>query len=446
MELLDQSNKINSLNYDERQSAFVEFLKNVRPAERDDSVFNLHCHTFFSYNGYGMSPQGLVALARSEGWYALGTVDFDVLDGVDETLESADLAGVRAVAGMETRTFVPEFADDEINSPGEPGVCYHVGLGFCSRQVPPKAGRVLAQMRAGAEQRNRAMFERIMPALAPLTLDYDRDVQSLTPAGNATERHILVALDAAARELYPDRCDLLAFWTAKLGLSPEKVEAGIGLEPGPSDLVRSRLMKRGGVGYVQPGPDTFPMFADVAQAIIAAGAIPTLAWLDGSTSGEQRLPEMLELMVARGVGAFNIIPDRNWNFADAALRKTRVAALYEAVELAREFSLPVVVGTELNKPGQRILDDFNAEPLVPLHDEFTRGTDFCYGHTVMERAWGIGYQSDWAARYLGSRQERNAFYIEAGRLIPPGAETLARLRAVSVPELPDRVLGVLAQL
>ena len=51
-------------------------------------------------------------------------------------------APVRAAAGLETRTYVPEFSRWEINSPGEPGVCYFVGLGFASASVPPACTNV----------------------------------------------------------------------------------------------------------------------------------------------------------------------------------------------------------------------------------------------------------------------------------------------------------------
>ena len=55
-----------------------------------------------------------------------------MLDAVDEFLAACDLAGVRGSAGIETRVFIPEFATREINSPGEPGVYYHMGIGFTS--------------------------------------------------------------------------------------------------------------------------------------------------------------------------------------------------------------------------------------------------------------------------------------------------------------------------
>ncbi|MCX7670092.1 MAG: PHP domain-containing protein, partial [Anaerolineae bacterium] len=168
------------------------------PAASD--VVNMHCHTFFSFNAYGYSPAALAWLAKKRGFRVVGIVDFDVLDGADEFLQACDLAGVRGSVGVETRVFVPEFATREINSPGEPGIYYHMGIGFTSSSVPPEAAPILAAMRERAERRNRAMLARLNAHLAPVAVDYDRDVLPLTPAGNATERHMLQAIIRAVDE------------------------------------------------------------------------------------------------------------------------------------------------------------------------------------------------------------------------------------------------------
>ena len=169
-------------------------------------------------------------------------------------------------------------------------------------------------MRRGAAERNREMVARINAHLDPVKIDYDRDVLPLTPAGNATERHILVAYDVAARARYPERERLVAFWAGKLGVEPAKVAPTLGDAPRPNELVRSRLMKRGGVGYVQPGAESFPPLQKVNEAIIACGAVPLAAYLDGASDGEQRLAELLELQIRQGVAGINIVPDRNWNY------------------------------------------------------------------------------------------------------------------------------------
>ena len=153
----------------------------------------MHCHTFFSFNAYGHSPTSLAWLAKRRGFKLMGIVDFDVLDGVDEFLDACDLLGVRGSAGIETRVFIPEFARREINSPGEPGVYYHMGIGFTSSRVPEAATGILAGMRQRAARRNQGLVDRVNAHLDPVTIDCERDVLPLTPAGNATERHIVVA-------------------------------------------------------------------------------------------------------------------------------------------------------------------------------------------------------------------------------------------------------------
>ena len=73
----------------------------------------------------------------------------------------ATSVGLRGSAGLETRVFVPEFADREINSPGEPGVCYQMGIGFTGSQATGRAAEILADLRQRAENRNRALLARV---------------------------------------------------------------------------------------------------------------------------------------------------------------------------------------------------------------------------------------------------------------------------------------------
>ena len=407
------------------------------PPERD--VVNLHCHTFFSYNGYGYSPTALAWLAKKEGWAAAGIVDFDVLDGVEEFLAACDLAYLRGAAGLETRVYIPEFATREINSPGEPGIFYLMGIGYTQSRAAGAAAETLARMRETAAERNRAMLAKLNAHLEPVRADYERDVLSLTPRGNATERHMLEAYDRLARVRFPERKALVAFWAAKLGVGEEEIQKLVDNPHALRDVIRSKLMKKGGVGYMAPTPEAFPRVAEVNQMTIACGALPCATWLDGTSEGEQAEAELLELLIAQGVVALNIIPDRNWNIADEATRQQKVAKLYEVVELAKSLDLPLIVGTEMNKYGQKRVDDFDAAPLAPLRGDFLDGAYFIYGHTLLQRAAGLGYQSAWAAQYLPTRRERNAFYTTVGKLVRPGdtvvvdasltpAALLARLR------------------
>jgi len=441
-QIAELEKQLNDFPLDTRLAALKELMRLaeegalVCDAEKD--VANMHCHTFFSFNAYGHSPTSLAWLAKRRGFKAIGIVDFDVLDGVDEFLTVCDLAGVRGSAGIETRVYIPEFATREINSPGEPGIAYHMGIGFTSGKVPESVAQTLACMRQSAAQRNREMAQRINAYLDPVMIDYDRDVLPLTPSGNATERHMLAAYVRAAEKMVPSQVE---FWADKLNFPHDQVVQVIGDAPKFQNLIRLKLMKRGGVGYVQPSPETFPTVEEVHQFIVQCGALPCYAWLDGTSPGEQAIEELLALLIGKGVVALNIIPDRNWNIADPDTRRLKAQKLYETVRLAERLDLPLNVGTEMNAFGQKLVDDFAAPELAPVRKAFVDGTHFIHGHTAMQRSLRLGYQSEWAQAHLPSRRERIEFYTEVGYRVPPGKGSMDKLRRLDPAMTPEGILA-----
>jgi hypothetical protein len=441
-QIADLEKDLNSFSLNTRFDALTELVALAQQGEislaAEADVANMHCHTFFSFNAYGHSPASLAWLAKRRGFRLMGTVDFDVLDGVDEFLAACDLVEVRASTGIETRVFIPEFATREINSPGEPGVYYDMGIGFASSQAQGAAAAILADMRQRAERRNRDMLARINAHLAPVMIDYERDVLPLTPAGSATERHMLTAYVRAAKHRVSD---LPEFWAVKLNLPLGQVTTVIDDTAKFQNLIRVRLMKRGGVGYVQPGPESFPTLEEFHSFIVQCGALPCATWLDGASAGEQAIEELLELLIGKGAVALNIIPDRNWNIPDPETRRLRVQKLYEVVQLAEELALPLNVGTEMNSLGQKRVDDFDAPELAPVRKAFMDGAHFIYGHTALERALGLGYQSEWAQTHLPSRRERNEFYTKVGYRVKPGKASLDRLKQLDATMAPADILA-----
>jgi hypothetical protein len=405
---------------------------------------NLHAHTIYSYNGYDYSPSSLAWLARTEGWYALGTVDFDVLDGVDESLAACEICSVRGAAGFETRVYLPDRPDEVFNSPGEPGVMYYVGMGFAHGKPSGIAGPVMEGLRTRAQARNREMIARINAYLAPVSVDYDADVLPLTPGGNATERHMLIAYDAAARRQYPARGDLLAFWANKLGTSVSKVDAFLGDTPFPHDAIRARLMKQGGPGYMAPGPHSFPPLDAVIAATLACGALPCYPFVDGTSAGERDMAELLSDFTGRGIVGMVLVPDRNWNVAGEDRSRDLVDRLHVTLDAADELDVPVFIGTEMNKPGQLLIDDLRVPSLAEYAGQFRRGADLLFAHTALARWHGLGFQSDWAQEYLPSRCERVRFYTALGRLLSPRDGSIATAAALLRTAGPQAALDALS--
>lgn len=429
---------------DALESLFNMALAGEITPDKPTKSFNLHSHTFFSYNGYNLSPTALAWRAWKEGLYALGIVDFDVLDGVDEFLGACDLLGLRGTCGLETRVFVPEFADQVINSPGEPGVAYHMGLGFSEKTA--SCAELLETLNTTAQKRNQNMLKKVNSFLAPVILEYEADVLPLTPSGNATERHICMAYDAKARVHFNTSEALSAFWAEKLGQDTDKI-AGV-LEDAPTlqGLIRAKTMKQGGVGYVAPERGDFPE-AKVVNAFTRSNhAIPTLAWLDGASEGEHAIGELLELMMADGVAAVNVIPDRNWNIADAVVKAKKVAAMDHFVELASGKGLPVIIGTEMNAFGQRFVDDFSAPEMKKHEEVFLASAHILHGHTVLQRFGGRGYLSAWAEGHFPKVGVKNAFYAAVGASVAqPDAAQRDKLRESDTPEQVSAVLGLRMQ-
>ncbi|HSV26389.1 MAG TPA: hypothetical protein VLH60_00710, partial [Sedimentisphaerales bacterium] len=343
---------------------------------------NMHSHTFYSYNAYGYSPSKLAWLARRRGLAAAGAVDFDVLHGLEEFHEACRKVGLRGCTGIETRVFVPEFADKEMTSPGEPGITYHMGVGFPTAMLRGEQEKFLGSLAATSKARNAGLVGRVNKYLSPVQLDYDRDVLSLTPSGNATERHICLAYALKAKMHFQKEHDLENFWCEKLGVERKKLDLPDG--PGLQAAIRSKTMKKGGVGYVKPDGGDFPTMAKMNEFVLAAGGVPCLTWLDGTSEGEQQIEKMLDVAMATGVEMVNIVPDRNYT-AGKGTEDAKYRNLWQFIDIARRRDLPVIMGTEMNSPGQKFVDDFGAAELSPFLADALAGAYVVYGHFAMQR-------------------------------------------------------------
>lgn len=380
-------------------------------------VINLHFHTCFSYHTLGWSPSSVAWRAHKAGLAIAGIVDFDVLDGLDEFTEAGRSLGLKTCAGIETRVFYAELRDLEINSPGEPGIAYHLGLGLSSSSVPAEWQGFLTSLRTRAAARTCELVARVNAYLAPVELEYQRDVLPLTPKGNATERHVCLAYARKAQELFGDGSALAHYWAERLACEPDALDFPEG--PILQQLIRAKTMKRGGAGYVQPDAGDFPRLEEMNAFVLACGGLPTYAWLDGTSEGEANLARLLELGQQTGVAAINLIPARNYT---PGKQDRKLDNLRAVIAFAEEKGLPIAVGTEMNSPGQPFVDDFACAELAPFAPTFVKGAYIFYAHTVLEQRRGLGYLSPWARAVFTDVHAKNNFFAEVGRRFQPGCE------------------------
>jgi len=428
--------RLDSNDATERRVSLNKLLNALETGERilpkESQETNVHYHTFFSYNACGYSPSRIAWEARNLGLAVAGIVDFDVFDGLEEFYDASEKLGLKGSVGMETRVFVPEFADKVINSPGEPGISYHMGTGFPSLAALEDQQAYCDKLRQTVIERNKGLLSRVNRYLDAISLDYENEVLPLTPANNATERHVCVAYAKKARAVFLNDKDLCHYWADKLGteFSPDSL-------PESKDLlntIRAKTMKKGGVGYVQPDTGSFPTMEEVNSFILATGGIPTLTWLDGTSDGEQEMERLLDVSMGTGVAAVNIIPNRNYT-PGLGTSDIKCQNLYAFVKLAESRDLPIIVGTEMNSPGQKMVDDFQTDELIPLTGIFLRGAYVIYAHSAMQRHCGLGYTSQWARKHFDSIKAKNTFFEALGQsLAPRDQRILAQYGPTSDPQ------------
>jgi sugar phosphate isomerase/epimerase len=190
-----------------------------------------------------------------------------------------------------------------------------------------------------------------------------------------------------------------------------------GNQPALEERVRGKLVKQGGIGYESPTIQSFPAVDEFVQWVRACEAIPMAAWLDGTTAGERDPGALLDCLRAKGVAAVNIIPDRNWNFTDPAVRTLKISRLKDYVEAAEALAMPINIGTEMNRDGLPFVDDLGGEALKPHRILFIQGAQVMVGHGILSRYAGFSYVGAAAAKEFGTDiRAKNAFFAAAGAL------------------------------
>ena len=137
-----------------------------------------------------------------------------------------------------------------------------------------------------------------------------------------------------------------------------------------------------------------------------------------------------------GAAALNIIPDRNYT---PGVKDQKLQNLYDVVALAEKYAFPIIVGTEMNAPGNKFVDAFGTAELAPLLPVFLRGAHIVYAHSVLEGRAGLGYLSAWAQKAFDTTAAKNNFFEKLGQELTPASE--GRLGALTAAAAPGEVLA-----
>lgn len=440
---------LGSLQTEERRAALNEAVRSfeehlvIRPQET--GWVNVLARTFFSYSAEGFSPARLAWEAVIRGLSVVGTADFDNLGALGETFAAGDALSIRATVSLETLATVQSYSDRDINCPGAPGFMFVLGAGFT--EVPSldtEHGRLIASLPDKARDRNIALIGKINALLAPVSVDYQEDVVPLTPAGNASGRHLCAAYARKARTIFTEFHDLAVFWADVLGRSPTDAECLLGDDNAFMDVLSEKLEQMGLSIYCQTQPNDYPPITEFFRAVKASGAVPCLFWRDGQSLGESNPDKLLDDALLWGAHAIGLTPDSSWNLDNPDDKAKKLASLAELVRAARERHLPLLAGSLMNKPGQKFVDSFDAPEIAPFFRDFSDSAFWLYGHTTMQRAAGMGLYSEWAAHHFSAdRAKANAFYLELGKKALPGKAARTRIASLGSEVEPGEILDAL---
>ena len=349
-------NRLNAPTKEERLANLREALKMAQFPPAVPRYINNHIHTIYSFSPY--SPTAAVYASRAEGLCTAGIIDHDSISGAREFLEAAELAELPVTVGMECRVSMAGTVLEgrRTNHPDQVGVSY-----MTIQSVPhdriDELNAFFSPYRAAREHRNRKMTENINRLLPGISLDYDRDVRSISQAqegGSVTERHLMYALAQKMVE--------------KAGKGPKMAEylASIGLNL--SDKQKSQMLdveypfyKYDLLGILKgafvpkiyvDASDECPHIREVAALCGRIDALACYAYLGdvtASVTGDKKaqkfeddyLDEVIACIKDCGIRAVTYMPTRN---TPEQLERIR--------RLCDENGLIQISGEDINSPRQ----------------------------------------------------------------------------------------------
>lgn len=373
--------KLNAPAPDERLQNLAELAAGANFPETDRRYINNHIHTTYSFSPY--SPTAAVWAAKAEGLATAGIVDHDSIAGAREFLRAGGILGMPVTVGMECRVSMAgtPFESLRTNCPDQCGISY-----MTMQAVPHGSIDMLqaafAPLRAKREDRNRRMTESINSVLSGtgVSLDYDRDVRSLSEAysgGTVTERHLMLAL---AQKLVAE--------FGKNGIPAGLESLGVGLSPKQEKLMGDTespyfmydllgILKGTFVSKIyEPAAEECLNIANAAKLVSDAGAIFCYAYLGDVTDSvtgdkvaqkfeDDYLDELVEFLADIGVNGITYMPTRN---TPAQLDRIR--------DLCDRHSLMQVSGEDINSPRQsfvvKAMEDPKFENLIDSAWELIR--------------------------------------------------------------------------
>ena len=185
--------------------------------------------------------------------------------------------------------------------------------------------------------------------------------------------------------MFEDEGKCIGFWSGKLNIPEDAAAALFKDEYKLFEIMRTKLIKYRGVGYIEPDPENFPDLDEAVKMMKELDVLPSYAFLNGMSEGESDTGKLLKFFKLKDCKYVTVIPDRNWNVADEPLKKVILEKFHQFMQECRSQNLYVIAGTEMNKLGQKSMDDFTRPELAPYQEDFIKGADYVHDHSIQAR-------------------------------------------------------------
>ncbi len=280
---------------------------------------NNHIHTPYSFSSFSDMDE-IFSLAVSEKINVLGINDFYVADGYNVFKEKAFHSGIFPMFNMEYIGLLndEQSAGIRVNDPNNPGRTYLTGKAF---KYPFRLNGRYEKMLEGVVNESQGQLKEMVDKTnirfasvgLSITLSYD-EIKERFAENLVRERHLARAIRMAVFESFSTNNDRME--AMKKMLNAEVGEQLLSNEAALENLIRSKLLKKGGTAFVEETESSFLPVPDLVKLILNAGGIPTYPVLLDDPAGnftkfEEDWQKLYKRLISLGIYAIELIPGRN---------------------------------------------------------------------------------------------------------------------------------------
>ncbi len=341
---------------------------------------NNHIHTPYSFSAFD-SIQQAISLAKDEGIQILGINDFFVRDGYEEFAKECYSNEIFPLFNIE---FIALSKEDQknnvrVNDPNNPGRTYLSGKGLSfpakiSEENRKKLEALVKESQVQVENMIAKLNDHMKSKGYDLSFSMD-EMYGKYAKKLVRERHIATALRKKATEQFDSEKEQIEFFTKIFDGQAPKSDINNAVEF--ENEIRSKLLKAGGVAFVEEDEKAFLEVSEIRNLIIDMGGLPTYPLLLDDKNGdftdfESDREKLCNTLKERGIFSIELIPHRN-SFENL---KKYVEYFYQqgfVVSFGTEHNTPALTKLKVECMNETSLDDivsligYNGSAVIAAH-------------------------------------------------------------------------------